>query len=467
MRSLTWKLGGALLIIVVVSVGLMAYLTNLSTAREFQQYISRGNMMYSQTLVNSLGEYYTEGQGWSNLQETLQSLPMADSDRIVVTDGSGIIIADTAGEWLGESAGGVGLSNGSPIIVSGQTVGRLYLLTYGITGMGRGHMGGRISEMLPMMTAAEEDFLSRTNDSLWKVGLVATVAALLVGLMLTWQINRPIRALTSGVRHISRGNLKYRVSVKSRDEIGELAESFNTMASSLERVEQARRQITADVAHELRTPLTVIEGTVDGVIDGVFQADREHMNTIKEQTTLLTQLIGDLRDISLAESGQLKLNLTPADIGALVQRSVAKYEIKAREKNVALKLEKIPKVPGVDLDHIRIEQAISNLLTNAIRHTPEGGNITITVKSDEEGLGISIADTGEGIEAEDMPYIFDRFYRSGSSRARKEGGTGLGLAIVKQMVEAHGGKVWAESQPKKGSTFHISLPSSTDKYSAR
>ncbi|MGB2828606.1 MAG: HAMP domain-containing protein, partial [Dehalococcoidales bacterium] len=226
MRGLTWKLGGALLLIVVVSVGLMAYLTNLSTTREFQQYVSRGNMMYTRSLADSLGDLYAVEQGWNNIQETLLSLPLSTSERILVTDSSGVIIADTAREWLGKESAEVSLSDGTPITVSGQTVGSLYLLTSdGI--MGRGHMGGRISQTIPMVVTNEEDFLEQVNDSLWKVGLIAVAVALIIGLILTRQITRPVRALISGARHLTKGELSYRVKVKSRDEIGELADSFN------------------------------------------------------------------------------------------------------------------------------------------------------------------------------------------------------------------------------------------------
>ncbi|MFC1872049.1 sensor histidine kinase [Chloroflexota bacterium] len=458
MRSLTWKLGGALLLIVVVSVGLMAFLTNLSTTREFQQYVSQGNMMYTQSLADNLGEFYADEQGWDNLQETLENLGISTSWRILVTDSTGTVIGDTIGEWLGQKAEAVGLSNDTPITASGQIVGELYLLTSSGMGMGKGHMGGQTSQTMPVTATAEEDFLDRVNNSLWQVGLIAAALAMVIGLVLTRQIIRPLRALTSGARHLTMGELSYRVDVQSHDEIGELAESFNTMASSLEKGEQSRKQLAADIAHELRTPLTIIEGTVDGILDGVFQPDTEHLDSIKDQTSLLTHLISDLRDISLAESGQLKLNLVPTDMVEMVRHVVSNNKVKAREKDIGIELEDGPKVPEIKVDPMRMEQVISNLLTNAIRHTPPGGSITVSIRRDEGQLVICVADTGEGITLKDLPYVFERFYRSGSSRSRGEGGTGLGLAIVKQMVEAHGGKVRAESRMDKGSVFSILLP---------
>ncbi|UCC17929.1 MAG: HAMP domain-containing protein, partial [Dehalococcoidales bacterium] len=293
---------------------------------------------------------------------------------------------------------------------------------------------------------------------LWKAGLITAGVALVIGLILTRQITRPVKALITGARRIAKGELNYRVKTRSNDEIGELADSFNSMAATLEQAEQSRRQLSADIAHELRTPLTIIEGTVEGMLDGVFEADSEHLNSIKEQALLLTHLINDLRDISLAESGQLNLNHQPTDIVGLVKKVVSSYEPNAGEKNIRIDISTSVPSFDVEIDPVRIEQVISNLLRNAIRHTPAGGSVTVTIDRVNNSLELSVSDTGEGIEAEDLPHVFERFYRSDTSRSRKEGGTGLGLAIVKQMVEAHGGSVSVESTPGKGSTFMISLP---------
>ncbi|MFH1651756.1 MAG: ATP-binding protein [Chloroflexota bacterium] len=456
---MNWKLSGALLLIVVVSVGLMYYLSNLSTAREFQQYVARGNTAFAQVLADEAGTTYSGSLRWSDVQNTMLSRLRSPDERIVVADASGNVVVDTGGDWLGRSAAQTGLSNGTPVTANSRLVGQLYLMsiTTGPMGMGRGQMMGR-NIHTTMMPTAEEDFLHQVNASLWQAGLIAAVIALLAGLLLTRQITRPVRALMTGARHIARGDLAHRVPVTSRDELGELADSFNAMASSLEKVEQSRRQLTADIAHELRTPLTVIEGTVDGILDGVFQPDKERLYSIKEQATLLARLTGDLRDLSLAESGQLNLDLAATDIVALVRRVVARQEVTAAAKRVSLQMSAPGAVPEAVVDPARLEQVITNLLTNAIRHTPEGGGITVTVAGSREEIEIAVADTGEGIRPEDLPHVFERFYRAGSSRSRREGGSGLGLAIVKQMVAAHGGQVRAESRPGRGSTFRVTLP---------
>jgi two-component system OmpR family sensor kinase len=325
--------------------------------------------------------------------------------------------------------------------------------------MESGQWQGGMMNQSPYANQAEADeYLDRLGNSIWITGLAAAAVALAVGILLTRQITHPLRELALGTNRLAGGDFKSRVKIKSRDEIGELAGSFNTMAASLEKGEQSRRQLTADIAHELRTPLTVIEGTVDGILDGVFQPDREHLLSIKDQTRMLTRLIGDLRDLSLAESGQLKLNRVPTDLREMARRLIAGYEMQAAEKNLRLEMKTGAAVPDVLVDPLRIEQVISNLLTNALRHTPAGGSISVNVVTEGGDLLVSVADTGEGIRTEDLPHIFERFYRSGSARARKDGGTGLGLAIVKQMVEAHGGRVWVESRPGSGSRFGFSIP---------
>jgi signal transduction histidine kinase len=469
-RSLVWKLAGALLLVVIVSVGLTAFLISQSTTYEFQQYLSGCDTNYVKTVESSLQQLYGQGKGWTGAQTVLNSQLKSPNDRLVLSDNSGLIIADTAIDFVGKRIKDIGLGNPMPITVSDKAVGNLYFMYYGSINdkgynmMNRGCMMGEGSVAL---NVAEQDFLNRVNNYLWLAGFIAVAVALFLGMLLTRQITLPVRALTRGAHKIAEGKLDYRVDAGSKDELGELARSFNSMASSLGKIEQSRRRLTADIAHELRTPLTVIEGTVDAMLDGVYTPDKEHLISIKEQTAQLTHLINDLREISLAESGQLKLELTPTDMVDLVRRKLSQSEVKAPGKDIHFKLDVHGEIPDVTVDAVRIEQVIFNLLNNAIRHTPSGGNIIVSLEVisgannyqiDKPSLLVSVADTGEGIPAEHLPYIFDRFYRVESSRAKNNGETGLGLAIVKQMVEAHGGKVWVQSMPGKGSTFYIALP---------
>ena len=465
MRSLNSKLAGALLVVVIVSIGLMAYLVNVSTSSEFRQYASQSSQDYVENVAAVLGSFYERDQGWTDIDELLPDLLRSSSDRLVLTDIDGLVVGDTDQDWVGETAGNVGLSDGTLVAASGENVGQVYLFsTYTRGGRGYGYGGGGSQQVA---TSNEEDFLDRVNRWLIIVAITAAIVALALGLILIRQIVGPVKLLNRGARQVAGGNLGYRVDIKSKDELGDLGRSFNAMASSLEGAETERRRIIADITHELRTPLTVIEGTVDGIEDGVFQADKEHLHVIKEQTALLTRLTADLRELSLAESGQLKLQLAATDLAELVRRKLVTFSAPAGEKGLELTSDLAADLPPAEVDPARIEQVLGNLLTNAIRHTPAGGRITVSARSiesdaahgiDASSVLVSVADTGEGISPEHLPHVFDRFYRVEESRSRGEGGAGLGLAIVRQMAEAHGGKVWAESQPGKGSTFQVALP---------
>jgi signal transduction histidine kinase len=463
------EIWGAFLLIVIVSVGLMAYLTNINTTREFRQYLSQGNQRYVENTSDALSQFYAQEGNWSHIQSLLLDQLRSSNDRLVVADASGVIVGDTLNQWLGKTANSIGLSSGTSISVSGKKVGDLYLVT-SQDGSGRRYMGGGRGgppTASQQAVTAEQNFLSQVNNSLVVTGLIAAVVAIIISLIITRQITRPVKALVNGARQIARGNLSHRVNIKSRDELGNLGESFNAMATSLDEAERERRRIVADIAHELRTPLTVIEGTVTGIQDGVFQPDKEHLDAIKEQTALLTHLASDLRDLSLAESGQLKLTLELTDLADLVRRRTLQFEIKAQEKGIKINTDVSGELPKVNIDPTRIEQVLGNLMINAVRHTPSGGNIMVTLKAidmdaghqiDAPSLLLSVADSGEGIAPEHLPYVFERFYRVEKSRARSEGGSGLGLAIVRQMVLAHGGKVWVESALGRGSKFYVSLP---------
>ncbi len=464
MRSLNWKLAGALLLVVAVSIGLMAYLVNVSTSNEFQQYNSQRNQGYAEEVAGVLGSFYERDQSWTEVSELLPNLLRSTGDRLVVADSDGLVVGDTGNDWVGETATDVGLTGGTAIAASGDDVGDVYLFsTFTRGGPGYGH--GAASQQSTVSN--EQNFLDRVNMWLAIVAIITAVVALALGGILMWQITRPVKSLVTGARQVADGNLAYRVDIKSKDELGDLGRSFNTMAANLEEAEIDRRRMIADITHELRTPVTIIDGTVDGIQDGVFPADKEHLDAIKEQTALLTRLTADLRDLSLADSGQLKLQLAATDMVDLVRRKISTFAVPAREKGIDLVSELPEEALKIEVDPGRIEQVLGNLMTNAIRHTSASGKITVSARLidrdavhgiEAPNLVLSVADTGEGISREHLPHVFDRFYRVEESRSRGEGGAGLGLAIVKQMSEAHGGKVWAESELGKGSTFHVALP---------
>jgi signal transduction histidine kinase len=330
-----------------------------------------------------------------------------------------------------------------------------------------GMMGGMMSGM--MLGTAEQNFIQEVNRSLWLAGLVGIGVAVILSLMVTHRLTTPLRHLTTVARRIASGDLSQRVRLRSRDEVGELAFAFDTMAESLERKERDRRQLLADIAHELRTPLTVLQGNLEAMLDGVVPPTPEELASLHQESLLLSRLVTDLRDLSLAEAGQLRLERAPADLKKLLADGMAGIETQASQQQISLRLEVSPDLPSVMIDSDRIRQVLHNLLSNSLRYTPPGGSIEVGAKRLEAAAPetssasppqvlVWVSDTGRGISAQDLPHIFDHFYRADKSRQRASGGSGLGLAIVKHFVEAHGGRVWAESQPGKGSTFYFTLP---------
>jgi signal transduction histidine kinase len=306
--------------------------------------------------------------------------------------------------------------------------------------------------------------LDRVNRVVVIGGLVALIAALVVGFFTFRAITRPIDQLTRAAHQLAQGDLSARVAVDDHparlgaDEISELGAAFNTMAGNLQQSEQVRRDMTADIAHELRTPLAVMRGNLEAMLDGVYPFDAEHLNPVLNQVNLLTRLVEDLRTLALAEAGQLPLEKRPGDLGALLQRATASFEAQAAAQQVALQTTIAADLPPVEIDPDRMQQTVGILIANALRYTPPQGSITVAARTDRASVTIEVADTGSGIAAEDLPHVFDRFYRADKSRARESGGSGLGLAIAKSIVEAHGGSIAAESQPGQGTQLIIRLP---------
>ncbi|MGC8782253.1 MAG: sensor histidine kinase, partial [Anaerolineae bacterium] len=306
--------------------------------------------------------------------------------------------------------------------------------------------------------AADVAFVSAINRSVLLGALIAGLAAVLVTLALSVRILRPIERLTRAAERLEKGDLAVRVPVDSTDEIGHLARAFNAMADSLAQQEQLRRNMVNDVAHELRTPLTNLRGYLEAARDGLLTPDADLVANLYEETMLLSRLVADLQELAQAEAGQLKLLRQPSDLAAIVGQAAAIVRPQAEAKGLDLTVDLPTDLPPVEVDPERIGQVLRNLLNNAIAHTPAGGHISITAGIVGPQMAVSVRDTGIGISPEDLPHVFERFYRADKSRARQTGGAGLGLAIVRQLVMAHGGQVSAQSEPGRGSTFTFTLP---------
>jgi signal transduction histidine kinase len=271
------------------------------------------------------------------------------------------------------------------------------------------------------------------------------------------RFGKPMSEIFDAIDSVSEGDLSVRVPERHTRQFGLLAKRFNHMVSELERAEQQRRNLTADIAHELRTPLHIIQGNLEGILDGVYEATPDHINNTLEETQLLARLVNDLQTLSLAEAGQLPLHPTRFLIADLMADLTSSFSSQAASFGINLKAEIINTGEEITADYDRLNQALSNLISNAIHHTPKGGEIFIETASTVSGVQIKVRDTGEGIPVENIPFIFDRFWRGDKSRSDRTH-SGLGLAIAKQIILAHGGTIDVESEIGKGTTFVIELP---------
>lgn len=289
-------------------------------------------------------------------------------------------------------------------------------------------------------------------------GVFALLLAFVLSYWLAERISRPLSELTSAAHGIATGAYGETVDVMGGKEVEELEDAFNTLSGNLKRNEELRRNMVVDIAHELRTPLTTLRGQLEALEDGVVEPDLTALESLKEDAAILTRLVEDLQQLSLAEAGHLELDLLPVDVGETVRGALSRFEPELEARGVDLEVDIQPGIPMIEADQVRVAQVLNNLVKNAILHTPEGGVIGVGARSGEGEIVLSVSDTGPGIASEDLPYVFERFYRADRSRARATGGAGLGLTIARSLVEAHGGRIRVESEPGKGSTFLFTLP---------
>ena len=270
----------------------------------------------------------------------------------------------------------------------------------------------------------------------------------------------PLADIMTAADQVADGNLSVRLEKRGSRDFQQLADSFNRMTAELERTDQQRRNLTADVAHELRTPLHIIQGNLEGVLDGVYEPSSEHIEATLEETRALARLVEDLRLLSLAEGGELRLERSAVDVGDLLADVATSFSGQAEANGVTLTAHVDSQLPlTIQGDPGRLDQVLSNLVTNALRHTPAGGSVTLSAGRQEKQIVITVADTGMGIPGDDLPFVFDRFWKGDRSRTQSQGaGSGLGLAIARQLVEAHGGRIGVTSQAGTGTVFTIGLP---------
>jgi len=312
---------------------------------------------------------------------------------------------------------------------------------------------------LPDALDWQSEFLGWLGHWLWLIVLAGVTVGVISGVLISRTLAAPMSHLSQAAKAIGDRKLSSRVQASGTVEVIELANAFNDMAEGLEEAETLRRNMVADVAHELRTPLTVLQGNLRAIIDGVYPMDTSEIASLYDQTLVLRRLVTDLHELSQAEARKLALNMQPMDMELLLSRLASTFEPVAEERQITIYSEIESELPIVRGDSTRISQVLNNLLDNALRHTPEGGHISIHAYRSGENLRLTVSDTGQGIAPEHLPYVFERFYRADRARARQTGGSGLGLAIARAIIEAHAGTICVASPGvDQGSTFTIDLP---------
>jgi len=450
----------AFALMAVLGAGMVAVFANRGLGAQFQRYLGQSRIVEF-GLQETLPEYYALHGSWAGLDESLV-VARGRGPGFGAGQGRGggeIIVADAEGRIVSPaSRAGAALSAAErdisvPIVVEGRTVG----------------LAAVLMPSTLQFSAAAALFLSEINQVLIQATALAVLAGGLAGLVIARGISRPLGELATAARRVAVGHLSERVKEQGSEEVANVAAAFNEMTVNLQQAdaqrraaETLRRNMVADIAHELRTPLTVIQGNLQAILDGVYPLDLNEIETVHAETAMLSRLVTDLRELSLAEAGQLALNTTTRPLGPLVEGAAQRHAEMAAAKAIALDAEIAEGLPLVPLDPDRTTQVINNLLSNALRYTPSGGRVSVAVTGNPDGVRVTVRDSGPGIAAEDLPRVFDRFWRGEKSRAREKGGSGLGLAIARQWVEAMGGRIGVESRPGEGSAFWFSLPVASD-----
>jgi signal transduction histidine kinase len=467
MNRLWVRLTLAFTLIVLVAVGAIAILIGYTTGAEFRQYVTHSGMRASGSGIQQLVAYYEEQGSWEGVEALLGDGvfvagpvggPMPAPDRppglpggrldALLADADGRVVYDSAGQDVGRRLSARERSRALSVTGTGddEVIGYLLLSIPG----GLDRLGN-----------LEQQFLQRTRTLLLVGAAVAVGLGLVMGALLSRSLTAPLQRLAAAARAVAGGDLGRQVEVEGSIEMAEVGRAFNEMTVVLEAAETLRQNLVADVAHELRTPLSVVQGNLRAILDDVYPLDKAEVSRLYDETRLLSRLVDDLQELALADAGQLPLDIRPTDVGRVVRHTVENLALAAEAQEVALRAQIPADLPSVQADPDRIAQVLRNLSVNALRHTPPGGCVTITALARAEAVEIVVADTGEGIAPDDLPFVFERFWRAERSRQRSErlvGGTGLGLSVAQSLVEAQGGQIWVESVPGEGAMFRFTLP---------
>lgn len=451
MRSLRLKLTLAFLLVGLIGSVLVALFVGYRTRSEVDEFLSSRDQ---DVLVDALGEYYAEHGSWAGVDAMLQRTEPLNyySRNVALANANGAVVFGNGRYAAGQTADNDAIEESVPVDANDATVGYLLLNQPKTSGSYDQH------EQDDRAPPPEQTLVQRLTQATIISAVAAAIVALLVGSLLARTLTKPVQELTDATLAFANGDLDQRVVVRSKDELGQLAQSFNQMSSDLGQAIRSRQQMTADLAHDLRTPLSILRGYTEGLQEGRISGTPTMYTIMHGEVVHLQRLVEDLRVLSLADAGALGLNRRAVDPRALLERAALAHVVQAEAHGLQLQVDAPEELPSVQVDTDRMAQVLNNLLGNALRHTSSGG-VTLSAQANGRTVVMQVRDTGSGIPADDLPHIFDRFYRADSARQRTEHGTsGLGLAIAKAIVEAHNGSIGVASLPGEGTTFTITLP---------
>jgi signal transduction histidine kinase len=442
MYRLRTRLFLAFVIVVLVAVGTISVFVTRQADAEFERYEVASERLQTTRMAQWLTGYHVRNDSWEGVRPFVEEMDALTGMAVVLVDLTGSIIADSRGV---ASLGFVPTSwSEYPLVIDMDGI--------------PGEIG--VLYVSPERTI-QEQFRYRLQNTLWILLLAGSglglLAALVVSTVVAGMISAPIQMMVRAATRAGEGDFTARVNVRRRDEVGELAEAFNGMIRELDAGLRLRRNQIADTAHELRNPLTNIRGYLEALDDNVMDLS-ETFPVIVDEVDLLMHLVEDLQELALAESGILELDRRPENMEELVQHTVTAMRLRAKEREIAVSVNAPREVPSVYVDSRRIGQVLSNILRNALRYTPRGGTITVSVKGTEDFVSVSVCDSGPGIPSEELDRVFQRFRRLDPSRSRATGGSGLGLTIARFLVELHGGEIVAGNRPEGGSCFTFTVP---------
>ena len=443
--SLQFRLVVGFTFVLALALGGVSFYVAYAAEKEVGRFEEKRENARTARVQQVIGKFYSDRRDLVQLQAVLEQAGPLSGRRIIVRSQNGEVVGDSHLRFAGRREPPTRESGQVPVLVGGQQVGSFSVAP---------DLG---PEGIPEPAAAS--LVSAVNQSLLWTGLAAAALGTFLVLILSRKLLAPVKSLGDAAQHLGRGDFSRRAPAEGASEIRQLALAFNSMAENLEDAERQRRNLVADVAHELRTPVSNIQGYLEAVKDGLLQPDEGTIETIHGQVIHLGHLVEDLRLLAQAEAGALQLHRIPARMPEVLRGCVDAVRPRAEAKGIVVSLEADDAMPLLEMDGTRISQVVSNLLDNAIVHTPQGGRVTVsTVVADAGMVRVAVADTGTGIPPEDLDRVFDRFFRADSSRSRATGGAGLGLTIAKQLVEVHGGSIRVENVVPSGARFVFELP---------